>query len=339
MVGKPLTIFLIVFYFISSVFSAYEEETITITDGFNHYGQGSTSYKMKLANGYSLNKYTRIKITKITKGTPNLLIFISKNQQCSDDRIAMGVQTYESINLFFLKDHYDSNNGLYLCVKCQSENENNCNYNIDIYTESELNLNIGDQISYYVDQFSKKIDFKIINERASNLRHLETLYDYVNFWIKGQDIIRTALKSSEGYQNEISFGYGNMYIDDGLSEYYSLSVESKEGDFVTVGSLGIYDKITQELKLNDLEIMGILDKNVDRLCFPLLIESEPLDDFKDINIAQVNGIVYTKKASIYTPLQGSEDEVEGIEDINDGLIFKHISIDEKSRIFCIKYRE
>ena len=339
MVGKPLTIFLIVFYFISSVFSAYEEETITITDGFNHYGQGSTSYKMKLANGYSLNKYTRIKITKITKGTPNLLIFISKNQQCSDDRIAMGVQTYESINLFFLKDHYDSNNGLYLCVKCQSENENNCNYNIDIYTESELNLNIGDQISYYVDQFSKKIDFKIINERASNLRHLETLYDYVNFWIKGQDIIRTALKSSEGYQNEISFGYGNMYIDDGLSEYYSLSVESKEGDFVTVGSLGIYDKITQELKLNDLEIMGILDKNVDRLCFPLLIESEPLDDFKDINIAQVNGIVYTKKASIYTPLQGSEDEVEGIEDINDGLIFKHISIDEKSRSFCIKYRE
>ena len=343
MVVKPLTIFLIVLCLISSVFSEYEEETLSIRESpFETKGKGTSSYRMNFVNSYSMKEYVRVKITKDPQSTPNLLIFISGNNQCSDNRIAMGVQSYESINLFFLEDHYTKfKKELYLCVKCQSEDDSDCNYDINIYTEDQVELHIGEQISYYVDDQSTKIDFKILYSKANNLRNLVTSYDYVTFWIKGQDIQSTTLKNDVDKKlPEQYYDYGRMYIDDGENDYYELSVESNEGDFVTVGSLGIVDNISsQELKINDLEIMGILNKNHDKVCFPLLIESEPLEEFNETNIAQVNGIVYTKKASVYTPLKGNEEEEEGATDINDGLIFEHVAIDQKSRSFCITYRK
>ena len=151
MVVKPLTIFLIVFCLISSVFSAYVEKSLSIGKSpFEREGEGTASYKLNFASGYSMKDYVRVKITKDPQSTPNLLIFISKNIQCDDNRISMGVQTYESINLFFLEEHYSkSKKELYLCVKCQSEDDSDCNYDINIYTEDQVELNIGEQISYY----------------------------------------------------------------------------------------------------------------------------------------------------------------------------------------------
>ena len=342
MVVKPLTIFLIVFCLISSVFSAYVEKSLSIgKNPFEREGEGTASYKLNFASGYSMKDYVRVKITKDPQSTPNLLIFISKNIQCDDNRISMGVQTYESINLFFLEEHYSkSKKELYLCVKCQSEDDSDCNYDINIYTEDQVELNIGEQISYYVDELSTKIDFKILYRKANNLRNLATLYDYVTFWIKGKDIKKTTLKNDkEAVLPAEDFDYGRMYIDDGKNDFYELTVESKEGDFVTVGSLGIEDYISQDLKLNDLEIMGILNNELDKVCFPLVVETEILEAFNETNIAQVNGIVYTKKASVFTPFKGQEGEVEGTTEISDGLIFEHIIIDQKSRSFCITYRE
>ena len=346
MVVKPLTLFLILFCLVSSVFTVYQiQDSIEITSkSKSSKGSGTSSYQLLFSNNLSLDDYIKVKISKVSSTTQNLLILISGNRQCDDDRKSMGVQTYESINLFFLKEHARNNNGLYLCVKCQSEDgdESNCNYNIDIDSQSELELNIGEQISYYVEDNTQNMFFKIINDKISNLRNLEAMYDKVNFWIKGQDVLTTKLTNSNRREvNRIQFGYGFMHFDNDPSDYYSLSVTSKKGDFVTVGSLGIIEGVSQKLRINDLEIMGILNSDLNYLCFPLELQSEPLEEYEDLNVAQINGIIYTKKASIYTPLQGYEGFIERIEDINDGLIFYHMNIDEKTekKSFCVTYRE
>ena len=341
MVVKPLSLFLIVFCIISSVFSAYQDKgSIDITSKSKSApGSGTSSYKLSFSTSLSLDNYIKIKITKGSTSTPNLLILISENKQCDDNRKAMGVQTYESINLFFHKDHA---NGIYLCVKCQNGDESNCNYNINIESQNELELNIGEQISYYVEDKTQNMYFNIINDKMSSLRNLEAMYDKVNFWIKGQDVESTRLINSNSREiTKTSFGYGFMHSDNVPSNYYHLTVNSKKGDFVTVGSLGIVEGVSQKLRINDLEIMGILNSDLKTLCFPLELQSEILDDFKEVDSAQINGIVYTKKASIYTPFQGSEHIKEVIEDITDGLIFYHLSLDEKveTKSFCVSHRE
>ena len=338
MVGKPLVILFLFTCFFSFTLSEYELDTREIRRKENLEGTGSKSFKMIFGSSIGqFDDYIHIKVSPIFKNIE--MAIISETEQCLDKRKALSIQPYDTINLFITKGQIQELSGkkeLYLCVKCQNKEE--CKYNIDLDSNKQCQLNVGEQASYYVSSNNQKMPFKFINKQPNNMRNLATIYDFYNFWVKGQSIIKTTLKADEEVIPSKSFGYGDVYITDKSSDTFELNIESNTGDYVTVGSIGIKNFESKELKVNDLEIMGVLNDQLSQICFPFNSNMYSENNNKEF-LAQINGNVYTNKKAV--TFESTEDTRRQERKIENGLIFHHIIVHEGigGTQFCITYDE
>ena len=340
--GKHLKIvlFFCIFSYIISITIKEISITKEETDVEEH---GSGDFELKFPQGFRPN-YLHIKL----ESEKNPIILVG-DEQCKN-RKAVGLQAYNPINLIVLKEEIQTivNKGqnLYVCVKCRYEED--CSYTIKFKLEDICELTLGEQISFY-SKSNNKMNFKFEDkeedkeEETSLLkRNLFTIKNAANIWVKGQNIKTVTLKKNDGYENinNNSFGFGYIFmLEDIDNATYQLEIELEQEDYVTIGSLYIrndnpelkdfYDSI-HELQFNDLEMMGILNKEINNICFPIkkCITEE-------VQIAQVNGRIFTKKAKVYFSMNGEKLELE---EINNGLIFEHLFINNVDDTkFCVAY--
>jgi hypothetical protein len=154
-----------------------------------------------------------------------------------------------------------------------------------------------------------------------------------NIWVKGMNIQNINLKTSDDLDlPHKSFNFGYIFpfqrID---SSSLKLDIESTEGEYITIGSLSLDENSISrnEIKVNDLEIMGILSGRSKEICFNL-------EDIDDIT-AQINGIIFTQKAKTYFI---HEDKQVFDKEIRNGIIFEHVMLEnEYQRTYCISHSD
>ena len=312
---KSLFLFCVLFTFIFSQYDDGGQLILENEDGYQGSKSGSKTFKVEFPN--SMLTYVHVRVSSTSNN--NQMLIISENKQCVDRRKQLGIQPRYPINLFMNTEEVKNMGSFYLCIQCQ--NENSCTYDIEIKTSYDCELNFGEQTSYLVNSYNKNMKFKFIDYDSMN----------GNIWVKGQSIKSTTeLKNGYSTLKGKSFDYGYIYpIKNVLSSSLQLSVVSEEGDFVTVGSLSLTENESKnELKVNELEIMGLLNSDLKEICFPI----ERLTN--DNGVGQINGIIFTKRAKTLYYIDDQEQIIE--REIKNGLIFDHILFDAgHDQKYCI----
>ena len=292
-----------------------------LKDNLHLDGEGTKTFEIKIDN--VKKSYIHIKVESETE--KNQIVMVCSDQDC-EKRLQMGIQQNGLINLFIKKNQVK--NSFYILVQCAEEDEN-CKYNLDLIEEITCQLDIDEQASYYSYENSQDMSFSFKSYNSLDA-------DKIIIWVKGQTIQESSLKIGSEEIKGNNFGYGNIfYIDYVISNTYDLKVVSSKQDYITVGSLHVKNQISKTLQPNDLEIMGILNKEEEKICFDLKTFEEDKS-----SLAHIEGIIFTKRAQVYfTNLEneGSQNYYE----IENGQILQHIDLTDynEKKYFCIKASE
>ena len=325
MVIKPIKLLLLLGLLFSFILSQKE---IVIEDEREIPGEeGSQTYHLtfsKVVDGY-------VHISIIPKTSTQIIVSTSKSDKnCKQKRNSLVMKPNGPINLFLRENKIPGGNEEYLCVQCLGNSY--CEYDIYIKPETKCQLPLGDQYSYYVNEYTQNMEFEFKYDPNLQLRNLATVDSRLNFWVKGQSAPKVNFDFTK---TESEFGYGKICTTEyNKNENYIIKIEAEEGDYITVGSQIIDDDIGKELEVNNLEIMGILTKNDKELCFPIKKGEElTIED-----VLRINGNVYTKKAITYSKFNGEKDPDLPNRVIEDGLIQGlAYRLGNKEEQFCIAH--
>ena len=220
----------------------------------------------------------------------NPFIIASIDEDCESNRLYMGTQIHGSIQ-FFLRLTQIPENSFYICIKSRKLSDDE-NYSLILKNDNQAKISYDTQTSYYVsDNNLESMKFSFQSGYSSN--------EKVTIWIKGKSIEKPDFS---GNLNEEKFDFGYLYYGNLDGSNVEITVKSHKGDFVTVGSVIITNRITKELKTNDNEIMIATDEEV---CIPIEINTNILSSFPHIN-----GKVYTKKAISYFTDENNRNKIE-----------------------------
>ena len=243
-------------------------------------GEGTKTFEIKIDN--VKKSYIHIKVESKTE--INQIVMVCSDLDC-EKRLLMGIQQNGLINLFIKKKQVK--NYLYILAQC-GEEDKNCKYNLNLIEENTCQLDIDEQTSYYTYENSQDMSFSFKPNTSLDA-------DKVIIWVKGQTIQESSLKIDNEEIKGNNFGYGNIfYADFDELKTYELKVVSSKQDYITVGSLHVKNQISKTLQPNDLEIMGILNKGEEKICFDLKTFEEDKS-----SLAHIEGIIFTKRAQVY----------------------------------------
>ena len=193
------------------------------------------------------------------------------------------------------KYRYDS---FYICVYCLDVSL--CNYEITF----ELNnaTNIPNNINFYnfycnylyVDSYFSFEPNQNINNMINENNNIYELY-----WIKKMNNNKFII-----YNYSLPEDYNGILLKNITNENIGFNISSYYGDFVTVGrSIIIGNTRKESLKINDIETIGYLDKEIlTEECFVIKNLEIQL-----INNLYIRGIIYDKIAQIYYKELNSEN--------------------------------
>ena len=298
---------------------------------------GSKTFALKKEGEFN-KPYLHVNIASKTKR--NQYAIVSNSNQCDKDRKLVGMAPYGPVNLIIPKDHLSES--LFLCVHCTEEN---CSYEITLKAEERAKFSIGEQYSYYIkDEKTKTMNFEFEVKKKSevNFRKLSTVNTFHNIWVKGENLQITSLSGATSFK-EYSFGHGKIFhIKYSGTNLYQLTIVGQIGDYINVGSIEVNDKLSSALKVNDLEIMGVItkeDDNSKEICFPTA-KREEISNTDDM--VYINGIVFTKKLkTYYREKEGGNLEEFSEKNITESSIIEGIySEDYKSeKVYCVSFLE
>ena len=332
MVINPIKLILLFFALFSISLEQLPKEDLKI-DGTDFSGHFSNSKSFRIIRDYFyLNKeYININV-KSSSDKNQIVLFSENDSECMEGRIFIGMKPFGPIDLFLKKsqlsnsyDYYSNEKSFYLCVKCM--NGEACDYEISTKSDDSAIISIGDKYSYYITESNTEMKFKL----KTNSHTSEILY---NIWVKGENPdVSLENPSVKG----TLFKYGKMYNikQDGNTDSYSMTVRGKKGDFITIGSIEVNGNVAKELKLNDLEVMGVLTNDLREICFPF---EKGKDNVNENDLVYINGLVFTKKIKTYYKENGNIVEFTE-KKINDGIIIEAIySEDYKSqKQYCVSF--
>ena len=327
---KKINFIILLILVFSSIESTINKEEINIKfieDEFSFKNKNTKSYKLIFQNNEIIKRY--IHIREISKSNLNQIVLLSQNdEECKNNRLSLGIQKYGAINLF-VKYEQILHKELYLCIQCQ--NEGSCEYDINIKQENYCQLSLNEQYSYYINKENTEMDFLFTDSQNSENKKFESANSMVYFWVKGKDNINLSFNYLGS--KTFLFNYGKMtFTEYSPEKEYVLGINSKEGDYVTIGSIiNEKNKSSENLKVNDLEIMGLLTADNEEICFPI--------DLSENNInLRINGNIYTKKAISFFKI--NEEKIQ-IKKIENGFIDVNIPIDKYSEgqnlEFCLSH--
>ena len=270
--------FLIICYF--QISSSQNNFSLLPKGTINEKLTGSDSYIVIL--GEDIENYEEfIRITLETNSKLNPMIIISKDDQtCTKNRIYSGTQSADSTYYFFKTDQIYNKAGRASFYICFIQTLQSTEYNIIIANEDKAYLPIDTQTSYFVSHYNTKMKFNFILDQ-------DKIIDHINFWAKGQNITNVTFNPNTLETKKFEYGYV-FYGDYSSREEYELEIEGQVGDFITIGSLSLFQGKTNKLKENSKEIIAIKPNNIEEICFPI--------KFNEKYPMHINGKIYTRKA-------------------------------------------
>ena len=315
MVTKPIKLFLLLILLFSFAVSEEEEIRDIIIDQNEAHETGEDSRTFHLEFTTSFRGYAHIKITpsKDSKDSTIIAYTSKKDKECKKGRNSLSKNPNGPVYLF-LKENKGGED--YLCVQCLGYPP--CEYDIDIELTEKCKLPIGEQYSYYVNDFVTIMDFEFeYDPNLTSLRQLTSSDNIrLNFWVKGQSQPQVSFNFENLLTSESDFGFGKICSAefDG-DETYPVQIVGEKGDYITVGSLYIEKDLGKELEINNLERMGMLTKNDEEICFPIKDD----DKLTETDVLRVNGNIYPNKAHTYMKINGIIDRDSQI-NITSGII-------------------
>ena len=325
MVENYIKLFLLICFLFSFIISETIPTEITFNEntGFNEKFYGSQTFKINFNKGY---EFIHLKVTS-EEGKNPIVLMSSEDQECKDKRKLMTMQPYNAINVFFKKNFipYSSE---YLCIRYPQTDVEDPKFTLEIKNEDICQLSLGEQYSYYVDEKSTKMQFQFIYDSSLFLRNLATVFN-TNFWVKGQS--HPKVEPIESFESK-EFDYGTLFSGEYVGgNNYIIRIDAQEGDYITVGSLIIDDGVSKELKVNDLEIMGLLKKDENEICFPIKTDSN-----LNGKLIRINGNAYTKNLITYFKHDGIKNETSS-KNVENGLIEDLFYNNNKENSYCLKH--
>ena len=256
---------LILFFVFINLSFIYSQSTIIkynlIQKGvLNINGTEESTFYIKLnepINSY----YGYINVILTTKDDLNPIIIISTSEKCDINRLFTSIQLRDSIHIFLKKEELPKNE-FYICIK-NRENLTTKNYIIKISNQQYAFIPYNSQGSYYVsDKNMENMEFIFTEE---NIEHKAN--SKINIWIKGNNLQKVDIT---GHFNKKALDFGYIFYGDFQKGRTNLTISSKIGDLITIGSTIITNKKANEIKENSNEIMIATEEEI---CFPIKYES------------------------------------------------------------------
>ena len=282
-------------------------------------------------------------------GNNPILTFSSTDPECMTGREQLA-QSYKGSAQMWLKKEQIKNNLFYLVVQCPNSSIK-CNYEIKFQNAEYILLNRNTQISYYTTKNNEIMTFHI-PKRDTDPSIIHN--DYAEIWFKGSESIQIVLEYHKGEEVQIINSQKNYlngaiftfkediyeYPDDESTDaYYKLTIDAKEGDYITVGNKAINDKgyVTEKNILfpNTRETTGYLKKgNLEKECFYLVKPTIA----KDEDYFFISGNFYNKYFNIiYYKEEGTKYEEEQVTKINYSKKFMYKDITSGNvNSFCVE---
>ena len=349
-----LLYFLLIFFSLQQIFLT---ETINYNDGLIIEGK-DIEIKQQYEVVIKETSPSYIHLTLTSKdisdnseniGNNGILSFSSTDPECMTGREQLA-QSYKGPPEMWLKKEQYSNKLFYLVVLCPDASIK-CNYELKMESAEYILLNRNTQISYYTNSKNEVMTF-YIPKRDLNSTILHN--DYAEIWFKGSENIQMMLEYYKGsevqiitsqkhYLNGAIFSFKeDIYEypeDDSVEAYYKLTIDAKNGDYITVGNKAINDKgyVTEKniLYPNTGENTGYLKKNnLEKECFYLIKPSIAKDD----DYFFISGNFYNKYFKIsYYKKDETKYEDETITKINYSKKFMYKDITEGNiNSFCVE---
>ena len=311
--------------FLNPILSQNPTETYNLEKrgkaSIQHSNEGSFQIKL---NDEIESYFDYIDITLKSADNINPMIIISStDNKCEVNRLFTSIQYHDYIHIF-LKKQQLPNKEFFICLK-NRENTNQIDYNITIQNEQAAFLPYNHQGSYYVsDESTENMDVIFIKDENEYKGSSK-----ISFWVKGKNIHKADMG---GYFKGNVYDLGYVFYGDFQKIEKKLSIGSKIGDFVTIGSTVITDGKIHEMKENSDEIMVATEEEV---CLPIKYEQY---------IMHITGKIYTRKARTYfTDEAGNEIIIDGQKQesiITNGILndFNSIGLtgkDYKNGSYCL----
>ena len=204
----------------------------------------------------------------------------TNTDNCNSNRIALSTQYSGSIYIFLRKGQVDGKNadGGSIFAICTEKRESVefGEYSIEVKLTNKAELPMGQQTSYFVDDYNVNMKFSLIKQLSEDPIQM-------SIWVRGKFISETDTKMNT--YNPIHFDSGLIFFNDFDQSDNDLTVVSSKGDYVTVGSVPYdadYDSMNS-LSIDGNEMTIYAEK---RICFPI--------DFKSQN-TYISGKLYSLK--------------------------------------------
>ena len=283
-------------------------------------GTKDTSYHIILSNNNYKN-YFYIRVNSFEPDNP--YVFISTNDKdCKNNRIYMTSQIKDTIIIFLKKEQV--NKEFYICVK-NKKDLFEYKFEISLENDNQALIPFYSQTSYLVTKDNINMEFTYKEDLyLFNKMNMDEEKDIINFWVKGKKDINVSINNDSGLKK---LNYEDTYIFYGekKSNEIILSIQGKEGDYITVGINGI----NYALEENQNELIMASENEV---CLPIPSTGSYL--------MHLTGQIYTRKAiSYFKDFSGKKIDITETE-IDNGIIsdvnFLERLFDSSRGYYCLK---
>lgn len=265
--------------------------------------------KFLIQPDFGSKDYISIVYTPIEVGKKNpALIVASSKENCNSDRLALSTQYSGPIYIFLRRGQVESKSGddesyFVICTETRESVEFG-EYLIEVKLTNKAELPMGQQTSYFVDDYNTNMEFSLIKQQLSEDP------TQMSIWVRGKYLSEQDTKMTS--YTKYSYEDGFIFFSEFDHEDNYLTVGSTKGDYVTVGSVpydGEYDSMNS-LTINGNEMTIYAER---KICFPI--------DFKS-QYTYISGKLYSLKATTY--FADSRKLVIGTtKEITDGIISEY----------------
>ena len=232
----------------------------------------------------SYYEYIRIVVSLDRSETKkNPFVIVASDSSCRN-RIYASAQLYEPIYIYLKYKYLPSLKMFYVCIESRDNNDN-YDFYITADNQDKAYLPFNRQASFYnYNGYFNKIEFSFTKDGSE-----KTSTD-ISFWVRGKYLKKAEMPAFNGNKKkQIESGYvfyGPLQSSD---NYFNLTIETYEGDYVTVGSATFINSTSYNKLLENRNEILIASKN-DEVCFPLSFEAK---------IMHITGKIYTLIAKGY----------------------------------------
>ena len=208
----------------------------------------------------------------------------------TNDKREIRTQLAQSVNnktVLYLTQKQMESKIIYVDIECSITP---CSYDLVISPQDKINLEEGEQLSYYVSEDNTIMDFSI-----------DLYSEKANIWSRGGKSIKNNLSNFlTKSQNENYF-----LVNDKKVEF---TVTGTAGDYINVGSIGFNnEKPNKTLMIDEDTISVFLSKNY----FPQACFNFRLREYLDKKyMVFTEGIIYTKILKSFIIKEGNKTDIE-----------------------------